>query len=140
MTDRDPGDDLKVGYKRPPQHSRFRPGQSGNPRGRQKGLRNFATDVKATLEASVALNEKGKSKRVSTQEAALLRLKEKALKGEPRALDRLLEYARMFNGGSGGDIPGDAAEDRALLHEYVAVASARVTGSDATDPSSDKNG
>ena len=36
--------DKKVGYKRPPLHTRFRPGMSGNPRGRQKGVRNFAAD------------------------------------------------------------------------------------------------
>jgi hypothetical protein len=34
-----------------------------------RGVRNFATDVKATLAGPVALNEKGKAKRVSTQEA-----------------------------------------------------------------------
>src|SRR5271155_6015919 len=91
----------EVGYKRPPRHSRFRPGQSGNPSGRQKAMRNFATDRRATLEASVALNDKGKARRVSTQEAALLRLKEKALKGDSRALDRLIDLARIFNGGAG---------------------------------------
>jgi hypothetical protein len=36
----------KVGYKRPPRHTRFQPGVSGNPRGRQKGVRDFAADVK----------------------------------------------------------------------------------------------
>jgi hypothetical protein len=59
-------EDDKVGYKRPPRHSRFRPGQSGYPRGRKKGVRNLRTDVKATLASSVALNERGKPKRVST--------------------------------------------------------------------------
>jgi hypothetical protein len=33
----------------------------------------------------------------SQQEAALLRLREKALKGDARSLDRLLELARLFN-------------------------------------------
>jgi hypothetical protein len=50
-------EDRKVGYKQPPIHSRFPPGQSGNPRGRRNGLRNFATDAKAMLKAPVALNE-----------------------------------------------------------------------------------
>ena len=30
----------KVGYRKPPKASRFKPGQSGNPRGRPKGARN----------------------------------------------------------------------------------------------------
>ena len=29
-------DDDKVGYGKPPKHSRFQPGRSGNPRGRPK--------------------------------------------------------------------------------------------------------
>ena len=64
-SDRNP----KVGYKRPPRHTRFQPGVSGNPRGRQKGVRDFGADVKRTLEIPVTLTENGKSKRVSTQEA-----------------------------------------------------------------------
>ena len=35
--------DYKVGYKRPPLHTRFQKGQSGNPRGRPKGSKNFST-------------------------------------------------------------------------------------------------
>ena len=50
-------DDFEVGYKSPPQHSRFQPGRSGNPRGRQKAVRNLGSDVKRTLEAPVRLNE-----------------------------------------------------------------------------------
>src|SRR4051812_25425473 len=33
----DQGNNREIGYKRPPMASRFRPGQSGNPRGRRKG-------------------------------------------------------------------------------------------------------
>jgi uncharacterized protein DUF5681 len=32
-----------VGYKRPPIHTRFKPGQSGNPSGRAKGSQNLKT-------------------------------------------------------------------------------------------------
>ena len=54
----------KVGYKRPPLHSRFQRGMSGNPRGRRKGVRNFASDVKRALEIPVSLKDNGKTKRV----------------------------------------------------------------------------
>jgi Family of unknown function (DUF5681) len=57
MTTESSEDDVKVGYKSPPQHSRFQPGRSGNPRGRQKAVRNLRSDVKRTLEAPVRLNE-----------------------------------------------------------------------------------
>ncbi|WP_369722061.1 DUF5681 domain-containing protein [Bradyrhizobium sp. LLZ17] len=63
--------DKGLGYGRPPQHSRFKPGQSGNPRGRPKGSLNFTTDLKNTLLAPVALNDGGKSRRVTTQKGGL---------------------------------------------------------------------
>ena len=45
--------DHDAGYGKPPRHSRFKKGQSGNPKGRPKGGRNFSTDVKATLEEPI---------------------------------------------------------------------------------------
>ena len=89
--------DFQVGYGKPPRHSRFAPGTSGNPRGRQKGVRNLASDVKHTLQVPVRFAEQGKPKRISTQQAALLRLREKALKGDGHALDRLLALARRLD-------------------------------------------
>ena len=90
MTEVNREEDSGVGYKRPPRHSQFRPGQSGNPGGREKALRNFGTDVKATLAGPLAIKEKGKTKRVSSQEGVLLRLREKALNGDARALDQFI--------------------------------------------------
>ena len=112
----------ETGYKKPPQHSRFQPGRSGNPRGKQKGVRNLGSDVKQTLEVPVRLNEQGRARRVSTQEAALLRLREKALKGDARSLDQLLELAKTFNNSAAVESVGDealAAEDQAILDAYA---------------------
>jgi Family of unknown function (DUF5681) len=87
----------EVGYGKPPKHSQFKKGQSGNPKGRRKGSRNLKTDVKDTLKQRVRLTKDGKPKTVSTQQAALLRLREKALAGDSRSLDRLIELARLYN-------------------------------------------
>ena len=70
----------EVGYGKPPKHSQFRPGQSGNPAGRRKGVRNLETDVKRTLKVPVKVKEGGRSRKISTQEGALMVLREKALK------------------------------------------------------------
>lgn len=83
----------KTGYKQPPVGSQFKKGQSGNPKGRPKGTRNFRTDLKATLARPVKITEGGRSRSISTQEAGLERLREKALKGDTRALDRMLALA-----------------------------------------------
>ena len=116
-------DDSEVGYKKPPRHTRFQSGQSGNPRGRQKGLRNLGSDVKRTLETPVKLNDRGKERRVSTQEAALLRLREKALNGDARSLDRFLQLAQIFNNLPAIEPLGEkavAADDQAILDAYAA--------------------
>ena len=91
------GRDRDAGYGKPPRHSRFKKGQSGNPKGRPKGGRNFSTDVKATLEEPIRVTHHGKARTVSTQHAALMRLREKALSGEVRALDRVIELARLYD-------------------------------------------
>jgi hypothetical protein len=116
----DDPDDLKVGYGRPPIHSRFKPGQSGNPRGRKKGTLNFATDLKRTLETPITINDPGKKPRkVSTQMAALLRLREKALKGEQRALDRVVELARIFHTGPITEpTTATSSDDQAILDAF----------------------
>jgi Family of unknown function (DUF5681) len=122
MTDEASDDGFAVGYKKPPQHSRFQPGRSGNPRGKQKGVRNFGTDVKRTLEVPVRLNDQGRAKRVSTQEAALLRLREKALNGDARSIVQILELAKIFNNSTAVESIGDkalAAEDQAILDAYA---------------------
>src|SRR6266436_7124040 len=109
----------RTGYGNPPAQSQFKPGQSGNPRGRPKGSLNFATDLKHTLQAPITLNDGGKTKRVSTQKAVLLRMREKALRGDGRALDRLLDFARIFSVG-----PAEAttkivsADDQAILDAF----------------------
>ena len=112
----------ETGYKKPPQHSRFQPGRSGNPRGKQKGVRNLGSDVKRTLEVPVRLNEQGRTRRVSTQHAVLLRLREKALNGDARSIVQILELAKIFNNSTAVESVGDvalAAEDQAILDAYA---------------------
>lgn len=113
--------DYEVGYGKPPERSRFKKGESGNPKGRPKGSRNFSTDVLATLKKPVPVRENGQQKTVSTQEAALLRLREKALGGDPRALDRLLELARIHNDEEMAEAAAAALapSDQAILDGYA---------------------
>ena len=106
------GRDHDAGYGKPPRHSQFKKGQSGNPKGRPRGSRNFSTDVKATLEEPIRVTHYGKAQTVSTQRAALLRLREKALGGEVRALDSLIELARLYNDEEMAEAAIQAERDR----------------------------
>ncbi len=86
--------DYTVGYGKPPKSGQFKKGKSGNTKGRPKGARNFRTEVEDILRSKVTVTYAGKPKSVGTAMAALMRLKEKALKGDQRALERLLAYAQ----------------------------------------------
>jgi hypothetical protein len=81
----------------------------------------------ATLKTPVQLKEKGRSKTISTQEAALLRLREKALSGDARALDRFIELARTHKDEELAEAAAGmlAASDQAILDAYAARLSSR---------------
>jgi len=136
---RDDGADYEIGYGKPPVRTRFKPGQSGNPKGRPKGVRNFGTDVKATLKAPVKVTRDGRPRKVSTQEAMLLRLREKALGGEARALDRLVHLAQTYNN---EDMTAAAASLAAADEMVVEVFKARVLSGAAgsSDQTEDRKG
>ena len=87
----------KVGYKKPPAETRFQKGRSGNPKGRPKGTRNFKTDVREELAEPVNVREDGSVTTVSSQRAILKQLRAKALKGDPRALDRMVALAERYD-------------------------------------------
>jgi len=139
------GDDSNgyaVGYGKPPTNSRFRPGQSGNPAGRRKGVRNLSTDVKDTLRVPVKVKEGGRSRTMSTQRGALMLLREKALKGDARSLDLLIDLASRFNCEPVETEVAKvlSADDQAILAAYVAESAAAAkppaTAESPGDPAS----
>ena len=80
-----------VGYRKPPAHSRFKRGKSGNPNGRPKGTLNFATTLIRTLREPVVINENGRRKQITKLEAAVKQLVNKAASGDLRALAQLID-------------------------------------------------
>jgi Family of unknown function (DUF5681) len=87
----------RVGYRNPPEATRFKPGQSGNPSGRPRGSTNLATDLAAELGEEITVRENGRSRRVSKQRAVIKGLMAKALEGDVRATAALLAlYARVI--------------------------------------------
>lgn len=87
-------DGYEVGYGKPPHKSRFEKGRSGNPKGRPKGSKNFATDVRDMLNAKVGVSENGTKRKVTSQKATLMRLREQALQGDARAIKQFLDLAK----------------------------------------------
>ena len=89
-------DDCKysVGYKKPPRHTQFKPGQSGNVRGRPKGAKNFATVIEEELQVPIEVTEKGKRKRISKRQAIAKQHINKAVAGDPKATAIVLNEVR----------------------------------------------
>lgn len=139
-------DGYTVGYGKPPIHSRFQPGQSGYPAGRRKGSRNLKTDVSRALAMPVKVKEGGRTLKRTTQESVLLVLREKALRGDARALSQLLDLAQRFNNDLAEAAAAQplAADDQAILDAYVAECTAATmtttTPAPPDDPAPDPGG
>jgi hypothetical protein len=84
----------KIGYRNPPEHTQFKKGHSGNPKGRPKGKRNLATVLEKTLHEKVVINENGRRKTITKLEAAMKQLANKAASGDLRALHQLAALVR----------------------------------------------
>ena len=84
-----------VGYGRPPVHTRFKPGQSGNPKGRAKNTLNVRTVVNQVLSEGMKIRETNGERRVSAMEALVRTLRARAFKGDPKATASLLQLARL---------------------------------------------
>ena len=83
-----------VGYGKPPKKSRFKPGQSGNPKGRPKGAKGLRTELKEELSERINVTEGGAVRRVSKLRAVLKAMTAKALKGDARAANVMLNLVQ----------------------------------------------
>src|SRR5688572_3666738 len=86
-----------VGYGKPPESTRFKKGQSGNPRGRPRGRKNWVTQAERILNEKVVINESGRRTTVTKFEAAVKQLVNKAASGDHRAIQALLALQRSIN-------------------------------------------
>ena len=87
-----------VGYKSPPIHTRFQPGQSGNPSGRPKGVQNLKTLFNKILNEKIAVREGSEIRKVSKAEAILRTVVVGALKGDVRHTAMLVKLAEQAGG------------------------------------------
>jgi len=61
--------DNRVGYCRPPKHTRFQPGQSGNLGGRPIGVKSLPNIVRKIVGQKITVTENGRTRRIPRLEA-----------------------------------------------------------------------
>jgi hypothetical protein len=88
----------EVGYRKPPPHTRFQKGQSGNPRGRPRESKNWDTLIDQELSARVVVHKSGKRKTISKRAAIATQLVNKAVSGDLRSAQTLLDRAPNVQG------------------------------------------
>ncbi|MCR9130626.1 MAG: DUF5681 domain-containing protein [Alphaproteobacteria bacterium] len=88
--------DKPVGYGNPPKHTRFKKGQSGNPRGRpRKGYRveeaGFAALIASGLNQTVRVKQGGEIFEMTQAEVLAQRLLKAAGEGDMKAIDKVIK-------------------------------------------------
>jgi hypothetical protein len=118
--------DYDVGYGKPPHTTQFKPGKSGNPKGRPKRDQSLLGDVvNHVLDEPVQYREKGRAQTATRREVSLTILVQRAIKGDVAAADMVLrKRARALRRAGGGvnrlqvrdwlpDYPGQTADQKA---------------------------
>ncbi len=86
----------EVGYGRPPKHSQFQPGQSGNPKGRPKGSKSPFTLLREELQQKVTLREGDRVATVTKLEAIMKRIVNDTLGGKVSTARLLFPLLHLF--------------------------------------------
>jgi hypothetical protein len=95
--DNDSAGDYEVGRGKPPKHSQWKKGQSGNPRGRRPMTTNLLAATQEALSQKVILSVNGKPKRMTMAQAIAGRAVFDAAKGKPTSLRFIVEQSKQAN-------------------------------------------
>lgn len=117
-------DEYEVGYGKPPAATRFKKGQSGNPKGRKPGAKGIAANIERELERKIIVREGGREIQITKGEALAKTLLTVGLKGNTAAI-KLLAQLTAETGESGDPQHAEAARDigpaeMAMLRDYLA--------------------
>ena len=97
---RDKRRDYEVGYGKPPRHTRFQKGQSGNSRGRPGGSKNLKTMLSEALNEPVIITENGRRRKITKREAIVREVVNRSATPDLRAVKIVFDLLRDIEGQS----------------------------------------
>jgi hypothetical protein len=121
---RDTAKDYVVGYGKPPVHTRFQKGRSGNPKGRPRGRKNMSTLLSAALDAWIIVVENGRRKKIRKREAIVTQLVNKSASADLKATQIVL--AMLHEVESQADGSGDLVDFTDADHQILQRIQARL--------------
>jgi Family of unknown function (DUF5681) len=110
--------DNDAGYGKPPRANQFKPGKSGNPKGRPTGAKSEATILQDLLQHKIGLSEHGKTRRITLHEAILRRIAEDCLKGNTKSAAFLLNRYHAMTSNE-PDESGLSDDEQTVLETYL---------------------
>ena len=105
-----PDDGYVVGYGKPPKHTQFKPGQSGNPKGKPRGTKHLRTIIQEEANAIIKIKEGNKLKKITKKEALIKSLMAKGIKGETKSIEKAIRLI--------GEIEAKVLEDKGIQEAY----------------------
>ncbi len=113
--------DHAANYRKPPLHTRFKKGQSGNPRGRP--AKNLPALVVAALNEPVYVTANGRRRRITKREAVIAQLVNKSASADLRATKMLIDIMKDIEKKAGIAPPPETSltpADEEVIEQFVA--------------------
>jgi hypothetical protein len=108
----------EVGYRKPPREHQFKPGESGNKKGRKKGTKNIVTFLQELLHQTIPVTKNGQIRKIPLIEAILLRIMDDALKGNIKTAAWLIDRYKEIQTNDSASSCALAEDDLAIIERF----------------------
>ena len=89
-------DEYSIGYGKPPRHTQFRRGKSGNPKGRPRGSKSLSAIFSKIINEKVQVKGPGGMKWITKFEAGLTQLANMSATGDKRAIREVVQIHKSL--------------------------------------------